>query len=92
MFSGEVSGKRVVVQGIWVGGWVWGEDLPLESESGTDSGPGRRAGRGLGGDGSGVESLDQVKMTPAPWKVDSRMKTLEATKGDGGGGMLSQRR
>lgn len=28
MFMGEVLGKRVVVQGLWVGGWCWGNDLP----------------------------------------------------------------
>lgn len=28
MFIGEVLGKRVVVQGLWVGGWTWSNDLP----------------------------------------------------------------
>jgi serine/threonine-protein phosphatase 2A activator len=28
MFLGEVVGKRVVVQGVWIGGWSWGPDLP----------------------------------------------------------------
>ncbi|TYJ51490.1 serine/threonine-protein phosphatase 2A activator 1 [Cryptococcus floricola] len=28
MFLGEVVGKRVVVQGVWVGGWAWGEGVP----------------------------------------------------------------
>ncbi|WVO16762.1 serine/threonine-protein phosphatase 2A activator 1 [Cryptococcus depauperatus] len=28
MFLGEVVGKRVVVQGIWIGGWCWGADVP----------------------------------------------------------------
>lgn len=28
MFLGEVVGKRVVVQGVWIGGWCWGPDLP----------------------------------------------------------------
>ncbi|WVQ80918.1 serine/threonine-protein phosphatase 2A activator 1 [Cryptococcus sp. DSM 104549] len=34
MFLGEVVGKRVVVQGLWVGGWAWGEGVPdvLEKE------------------------------------------------------------
>lgn len=31
MFLGEVVGKRVVVQGLWVGGWCWGPDLPKPS-------------------------------------------------------------
>ena len=25
---GEVAGKRVVVQGVWIGGWCWGADMP----------------------------------------------------------------
>lgn len=32
MFLGEVAGKRVVVQGIWVGGWCWGNDVPHMEE------------------------------------------------------------
>lgn len=28
MFAAEVLGKRVVVQGLWVGGWLWGNPLP----------------------------------------------------------------
>jgi serine/threonine-protein phosphatase 2A activator len=32
MFMGEVVGKRVVVQGLWVGGWVWGDDVPEAEE------------------------------------------------------------
>jgi serine/threonine-protein phosphatase 2A activator len=28
MFLGEVVGKRVVVQGVWIGGWCWGPNLP----------------------------------------------------------------
>ena len=28
MFLGEVIGKRVVVQGLWIGGWGWGPDMP----------------------------------------------------------------
>jgi hypothetical protein len=30
MFVGEVIGKRVVIQGLWIGGWCWGEDSPAE--------------------------------------------------------------
>ncbi|WRT63817.1 uncharacterized protein IL334_000742 [Kwoniella shivajii] len=33
MFLGEVTGKRVVVQGLWVGGWNWGENVPDISQS-----------------------------------------------------------
>lgn len=32
MYVAEVLGKRVVVQGLWVGGWTWGEDLPKVHE------------------------------------------------------------
>jgi serine/threonine-protein phosphatase 2A activator len=28
MIIGEVVEKRVVVQGLWVGGWCWGPNLP----------------------------------------------------------------
>ncbi|GMK59923.1 hypothetical protein CspeluHIS016_0901400 [Cutaneotrichosporon spelunceum] len=28
MYQAEVLGKRVVVQGLWVGGWCWGEHMP----------------------------------------------------------------
>jgi serine/threonine-protein phosphatase 2A activator len=28
MLIGEVIEKKVVVQGLWVGGWCWGPDLP----------------------------------------------------------------
>lgn len=28
MFQAEVLGKRVVVQGLHIGGWCWGEDMP----------------------------------------------------------------
>lgn len=28
MFQAEVLGKRVVVHGLWVGGWLWGDPLP----------------------------------------------------------------
>ena len=28
MFLGEVAGKRVVVQGLWIGGWCWGDNMP----------------------------------------------------------------
>lgn len=29
MFQAEVLGKRVVVQGLFIGGWCWGEEMPL---------------------------------------------------------------
>jgi serine/threonine-protein phosphatase 2A activator len=33
MFLGEVAGKRVVVQGLWIGGWCWDE---LQSDRDAD--------------------------------------------------------
>jgi serine/threonine-protein phosphatase 2A activator len=33
MFLGEVVGKRVVVQGLWIGGWCWGDTPPEGEES-----------------------------------------------------------
>jgi serine/threonine-protein phosphatase 2A activator len=39
MFIGEVVGKRVVVQGLWIGGWCWGPDLPkVQARSGPSGG------------------------------------------------------
>ncbi|WVQ76163.1 hypothetical protein IAR50_005818 [Cryptococcus sp. DSM 104548] len=55
MFIGEVVGKRVVVQGIWAGGWVWGEGVPDVSDVG---GKGESGGRQQGGGDAG---------TKAPW-------------------------
>jgi len=55
MFLGEVAGKRVVVQGLWIGGWCWGEDLPRrDDKDGRKAmedglGEGTRAPRGSGG-------------------------------------------
>ncbi|BEJ12469.1 hypothetical protein CspHIS471_0209290 [Cutaneotrichosporon sp. HIS471] len=36
MFQAEVLGKRVVVQGLWVGGWCWGEQIPRPEVSRDD--------------------------------------------------------
>ncbi|KAK4685880.1 serine/threonine-protein phosphatase 2A activator, partial [Tremellales sp. Uapishka_1] len=36
MFKGEVLGKRVVVQGLWIGGWLWGTDMPPLPEREAD--------------------------------------------------------
>ncbi|WWD22529.1 serine/threonine-protein phosphatase 2A activator 1 [Kwoniella shandongensis] len=56
MFLGEVVGKRVVVQGLWVGGWAWGEDVPEVEEARRED----RSGSGpIGGGGEVV--------TKAPW-------------------------
>lgn len=70
MFMGEVAGKRVVVQGIWIGGWTWGDDIPED-----------RARK----DGSGTKA-DPIAVTPAPWAhTDSRTSVLEAARGSWGG-------
>lgn len=71
MFMGEVAGKRVVVQGLWIGGWTWGDDLPKEKAE----------------DNSQIGSASTpTSITPAPWaQVDSRTSTLEATRGSWSG-------
>jgi len=38
MFLGEVVGKRVVVQGLWIGGWCWGDEPPLGRDEGIRGG------------------------------------------------------
>jgi serine/threonine-protein phosphatase 2A activator len=78
MFMGEVAGKRVVVQGVWVGGWTWGEDVPDE-QGGKMASQERTHGGG---------SASQQVVTPAPWsqgRGDSRASVLEATRGDWAG-------
>lgn len=32
MYQAEVLGKRVVVQGLFIGGWCWGENMPRAEE------------------------------------------------------------
>ncbi|ORY25088.1 protein phosphatase type 2A regulator [Naematelia encephala] len=54
MFLGEVAGKRVVVQGLWIGGWCWGENMPVVKERpGGAAESGMRTGTG--------------EATKAPW-------------------------
>ncbi|GFZ51999.1 PPIase PTPA-1 [Saitozyma sp. JCM 24511] len=85
MFIGEVVGKRVVVQGLWVGGWCWG---------GAEGAGGEGANvRGVGVEGSKVGKEDtgarggkaglhegrsavppgghETTPTPAPWTADA---------------------
>lgn len=40
MLLGEVVGKRVVVQGLWIGGWCWGPDVPKSTGRETRIGVG----------------------------------------------------
>jgi len=60
MFHGEVLGKRVVVQGLWVGGWCWGNDLPDVDRSDRRVQVGR----------------DEAIGIKAPWAVDGRQQAL----------------
>nr|XP_019014526.1 serine/threonine-protein phosphatase 2A activator 1 [Kwoniella pini CBS 10737]OCF53307.1 serine/threonine-protein phosphatase 2A activator 1 [Kwoniella pini CBS 10737] len=54
MFTGEVTGKRVVVQGLHLGGWLWGEDLP-------------EAGRLEGTNNGSIPFTSVGEGTKAPW-------------------------
>lgn len=78
MFLGEVVGKRVVVQGLWIGGWVWGEDVPGDREAkGKEKKEVRKESRGEGiSEGLGT--------TGAPWagvgRVDGRRAVMESTR------------
>ena len=60
MFLGEVVGKRVVVQGLWVGGWCWGENMPDvgRGKGGAvkDTGQGTRAPWASDGRGAVLEA------------------------------------
>ncbi|WVW81825.1 hypothetical protein I302_103822 [Kwoniella bestiolae CBS 10118] len=51
MFMAEVAGKKVVVQGLWVGGWLYGEEMPEGVERGGVT------GRGVGGMNGGSTSI-----------------------------------
>jgi serine/threonine-protein phosphatase 2A activator len=74
MFLGEVVGKKVVVQGLWIGGWLWGEDVPVEKSSGSET----KKGEEKQGQGEGQAA------TGAPWaafgRVDGRRGVLESTR------------
>ncbi|WVF65934.1 hypothetical protein IAT40_000672 [Kwoniella sp. CBS 6097] len=80
MFLGEVVGKRVVVQGLFVGGWTWGEGLPESSgardvrgnEASTSGQPNpkKSARNGQGVVGSGAVpgmGMGGNPVTKAPW-------------------------
>jgi len=71
MFLGEVVGKRVVVQGLWIGVWCRGEDMP--SFERADHGERGKEEPGFG--------------TRAPWVGDGRREVLDRTKGDWGSPM-----
>jgi serine/threonine-protein phosphatase 2A activator len=94
MFLGEVAGKRVVVQGLWIGGWCWGPEMPHGGEAGErrkkvrDESI-RTAGKGeMGAAYPRAGSASHAGMnetTPAPWArptsvSDSRAAILDATR------------
>ncbi|KAI9635752.1 protein phosphatase type 2A regulator [Dioszegia hungarica] len=74
MFLGEVVGKKVVVQGLWIGGWLWGEDVPVDKSSGGENKEGEE--KRVQGEGQAA--------TGAPWaavgRVDGRRGVLESTR------------
>lgn len=69
MFMGEVVGKRVVVQGLWIGGWCWGDDMPIVMPRAGA----RIAERGSSGRDNNVSGTSGsvgsrgVEVTKAPW-------------------------
>lgn len=75
MFMGEVAGKRVVVQGLWVGGWTWGPDVPHGGR--REAGHAMEAGEERGSEGNGVGKTmggprdglghGAMPVTTAPW-------------------------
>lgn len=73
MFMGEVVGKRVVVQGLWVGGWAWGPDVPSGPRA-VEHGPMGHAGGGGTGAVQAAQNAQAAPRTvargdatPAPW-------------------------
>lgn len=62
MFAAEVLGKRVVVQGLYIGGWVWGAEKP-------DFGGKEEEPRVLG-----HCPVASEQTTAAPWAVPSRLE------------------
>lgn len=78
MFMGEVAGKRVVVQGLWIGGWTWGEILPAD--------------RGRPDEEKTSATAPIQASTAAPWAhTDARMATLGATRGAWSGTVPARR-
>ena len=86
MFMGEVAGKRVVVQGIWAGGWVWGEDMPESTEKSEEKSNGSETPR------SGAPSRAGVQVaTGAPWASgNDRRANLLATANSTWGSLPSR--
>lgn len=87
MFLGEVVGKRVVVQGLWVGGWCWGGEGGAEGREGNDRGDGVKGskvgsedtGAGARAGKSGAHAMRSIvspggaeaTTAPAPWTADA---------------------
>lgn len=91
LFLGEVAGKRVVVQGLWIGEWCWGEDLPSDGAEDNEHEPKKSGSAGAtapkaatSGISGTVAGPGQSQLTAAPWArqgPDNRANVLEATRG-----------
>ncbi|WOO76907.1 Serine/threonine-protein phosphatase 2A activator 1 [Vanrija pseudolonga] len=81
MYAAEVLGKRVVVQGLWVGGWAWGAEKP----------------HFVGEDKKGVATVapsTTAQTTAAPWAATARPDTRAdaARAANASWGAIPQRR
>ncbi|KAL1413219.1 Serine/threonine-protein phosphatase 2A activator 1 [Vanrija albida] len=76
MYAAEVLGKRVVVQGLWVGGWTWGAEKP-------DFGEGKS---------TKASEAPQPQTTAAPWAATARSDTRDARAANASWGAIPQRR
>ena len=63
MFLGEVVGKRVVVQGLWLGGWCWGETPPRNYDAVLN----RDTSRKEHSESRTITNSAQEASTKAPW-------------------------
>lgn len=64
MFQAEVLGKRVVVQGLWIGGWCWGEHMP-KSEGDVAEEPVADGGAAT----AAPWKMEQLRQANASWGV-----------------------
>jgi len=68
MYQAEVLGKRVVVQGLFIGGWCWGENMPKAPERK----PGEQSAMPSSGVPTTAAPWASVPTTAAPWAAESR--------------------
>lgn len=81
MFLGEVVGKRVVVQGLWIGGWGWGEEMPDDFDGKERRKEKEKKVNGMLNGQAGGIGLGEGMVTGVPWKRDDkRQQVLEATR------------